>query len=227
MELTLQIKELVLDNEYQKRVNGINMETVEEYAVAIGHGESFPPITVFDTEDGYIVVDGFHRVAAYRISDYDSILCDVKIGTIQEAYDYARFEANRRNGMRLSKSDQTKIVEEVIRDPRFSQTSSRELAELIGVSNSTVSRLRKVLDLTPTTIIGQDGKLYNGPDALSSQLPTTEELDTKLATQRKNRRILTIKTRLNDIAEMRNLLNKRDYSELKKFKELIEILLDS
>ena len=157
MTTSLKIENLTLDLDYQKRLMGVLPDVVDEYSDAMKDGAKFPPVTVFLTGDGYLLVDGFHRVEAAKAIGETSINTVLKTGTTQEAYDYARFTANRTNGMRLNRSDLQAIVLELITDPKYAKKPSTQLAEIANVSHTTIQRARKALDLTPTTIVTKDG----------------------------------------------------------------------
>ena len=154
-------RDVTIDLELQTRQGGLDSNLVQTYIDAISNGEEFPPIVVFRLEDGTLLLaDGFHRIRATEAHSLD-ISAEVHEGTRQDALDYALFEANRKHGKRLSNSDIERIVETAVRDPRFKNMSSRQLAKKIHVGHATVSRTRKKLGITMGAIIGEDGKVYS------------------------------------------------------------------
>ena len=128
---------------FQCRYNGINPDTVQEYVEAIEKGDKFPPIDVYKiSEDSYVLVDGWHRFKAYSVCLLTDIEVNVTEGTEEEAQDYALFKANRKNGQRLTRKDQQKLVEAAVLNPRFVDMPTRQLAIIIGCSHQTIKRTR-------------------------------------------------------------------------------------
>ena len=83
------------------------------YAEAMSAGVKFPPVTVFYDGDSYWLAEGFHRVKAAYAAGFDSVLCDVHQGTIEEAQWYS-FSANRSNGLRRTTQDKQRAVKAAI-----------------------------------------------------------------------------------------------------------------
>ena len=136
---------------FQCRYNGINPETVQEYVEAIERGDRFPGIEAYKVGDSYLLVDGWHRYKAYKICLIPEIEANVTENTEEEAQDYALFKANRKNGQRLTRKDQQKIVEAAVLNPRFIDMPTRKLATIIGCSHQTIKRTRD--KIRPDTII--------------------------------------------------------------------------
>jgi ParB-like chromosome segregation protein Spo0J len=59
---------------------------VERYAQQL---DSLPPVVVFDTQEGLMVADGYHRVAAARRRGLEMIEAEVRLGSRQDALHYA------------------------------------------------------------------------------------------------------------------------------------------
>jgi ParB-like chromosome segregation protein Spo0J len=60
----------VLASPYADPVAHLDAARVQHYVQA---GEAVAPIIVFDTEEGYLLVDGYHRVAAAKLRGADTI----------------------------------------------------------------------------------------------------------------------------------------------------------
>jgi ParB-like chromosome segregation protein Spo0J len=60
--------------------------TVERYADAL---DEMPPVVVFDTPEGRILVDGYHRVQAARSAGRTTIDADLRSGSRAEALRFA------------------------------------------------------------------------------------------------------------------------------------------
>ena len=80
----LPIASIRVDGGTQPRA-ALDFEAIEDYAEAMSAGVKFPPVTVFYDGDSYWLADGFHRVRAAYAAGFDSVLCEVKQGTIEEA----------------------------------------------------------------------------------------------------------------------------------------------
>ena len=48
-------------------------------------GENVPPVVVFATEDGLLLVDGYHRVAAAKLRGAETVTADVRRGSRSDA----------------------------------------------------------------------------------------------------------------------------------------------
>jgi hypothetical protein len=51
--------------------------------------EGLPPVVVFDTEDGLLLTDGYHRVAAAQRRGAETIDAEVRDGSREDALRYA------------------------------------------------------------------------------------------------------------------------------------------
>jgi ParB-like chromosome segregation protein Spo0J len=59
---------------------------VERYAQRL---DALPQVVVFDTEEGLLLADGYHRVAAARRRGLETIEAEVRLGSRQDALRYA------------------------------------------------------------------------------------------------------------------------------------------
>jgi uncharacterized protein (DUF1015 family) len=59
------------------------------WSVVLGILKALPPIVVFDTEDGLLVADGYHRLAAARLRGKDMIEAEIRHGSRHDALRYA------------------------------------------------------------------------------------------------------------------------------------------
>jgi hypothetical protein len=64
----------------------VDRERVERYA---RRQDELPPVVVFETEDGLLPADGYHRVAAARRRGAETVEADVRQGSRQDALRYA------------------------------------------------------------------------------------------------------------------------------------------
>ena len=59
---------------------------VERYARML---QALPPVAVFDTPEGLLLVDGYHRLAAARRCGLESVEAEVRSGSRHDALQYA------------------------------------------------------------------------------------------------------------------------------------------
>ena len=66
---------------------------VERYARML---DDLPPVVVFETSEGLLLVDGYHRVAAARRLGLETVEADVRRGSRHDALRYAAVGAAER-----------------------------------------------------------------------------------------------------------------------------------
>jgi hypothetical protein len=101
------------------------------------------PIVVFPVGDAFYVMDGHHRLAAYDTARWTkTIPAQVYQGDLDAAW-RAALGRNSRDKLPMSKEDKTSAAWRIVKknDPRDSIAS---IANLSGVSTSTVDNMRKV-----------------------------------------------------------------------------------
>jgi len=187
------ISDLVLDDQCQCRADGLNRELVEEYAEALVAAASLPPPKVIAAPEGrFVVWDGFHTIAAHVLADVPTL--DVDLGgpliPLEGALDLARLlatGANATHGFRRSKADQALSVARCLElRPEW---SVREVARHVGVSKSSVQRLRRSVPVGhPAKVTGAEDRARPkepGPGVgelgPSEDLPPLEEAATLAA----------------------------------------------
>lgn len=145
----MKLSEIVIDSRLQMRQDGVILDAVEDYSRALKLGESFPPITVFEVGPEFFLVDGFHRYAAHRKTERETIDVEIIKGSWDEAVYYARYVANRKNGMKVTLADKKNILSETLKDPRYFDTTVREIADLCGLSVGMVQKYKSSLTAPP------------------------------------------------------------------------------
>jgi ParB-like chromosome segregation protein Spo0J len=99
-------------------------------------------ITVLPTKKGYILIEGHHRLQAYRDRDRDQIPVEVFKGTPEAALKFG-VEENQKIKLKMDRSDRVQRAWEfVYTELSFSKA---EIAASTGVDPSTVARMRKKL----------------------------------------------------------------------------------
>jgi transposase len=141
---TLNLLNIRIDGGTQAR-DQLNQETVAEYAEKMRDGEVFPPVTVFFDGSDYWLADGFHRYFATKANAKTSIDADVENGTQHDARKYS-WKANSKRGLPLNPNDYRKIIIAMFNDEEAKTWSNRQIAEWVGVSHSTVNRVKASLE---------------------------------------------------------------------------------
>lgn len=140
---TLFIKDLKLDQGFQAR-SRINLQVVKDYENSICAGAMMPPIKVVKTANEFILVDGFHRLLAYRNLGRDRIEAKVIAGDHATALRHA-VSANQTHGLQRSRDDKVRAVVMALNDFELSCESDRALGKLCGVSHTFVASVRDQL----------------------------------------------------------------------------------
>jgi hypothetical protein len=138
---------------------GINAETVKDY---MENFDSLPPITVFhitDDSEQFVLVDGFHRVAAAELLGLEEIEAEVKEGSYRDALIYA-CGANASHGLRRTREDKENTVLVILQDEELKMYSDNMIAKIARVSQPFVSSLRRTVGGEGVRI-GVNGKVYH------------------------------------------------------------------
>lgn len=136
------ITDLVRDPDYQVR-GRLDDATISRYANALAEGCNMPPIRVADVEGSLIVVDGWHRLAAYdRLGTWtvDAIITEATAGEAG----WMAAVANLTHGLPLSNAEIRRAFQALIKARqhiakptqgammRGTLLSYRDLAQLLG-----------------------------------------------------------------------------------------------
>ncbi|HZG46895.1 MAG TPA: ParB N-terminal domain-containing protein [Allosphingosinicella sp.] len=104
-EQLLPLEAIRTNQTLQLRSEGLKRRLVREYADKMLRGEEFPPVEVAKIGRSYMLLDGFHRVAAAQLAGITtSLLARVATMTEVEAELYA-FGVNTSHGERLRNAD--------------------------------------------------------------------------------------------------------------------------
>jgi hypothetical protein len=131
------------DGDTQQR-SIIDAEIVKSYAELMGSGIQFPPVTVWYDGTSYWLSDGFHRAAAARLLNRNSISAVVHRGSVNDAR-WDSYHANSSHGVRRTNSDLKAIVLRAINHPNARQLSNLEIAKHLNIAEATLRRWRKRL----------------------------------------------------------------------------------
>ncbi len=184
MQLSIDPKKIRTDLNTQIRVDW-NEEAVKEYAEAMEAGIVFPALLVFydETNDLYILADGFHRLAAHMsFRPEEPILIEKRLGTVEEAR-WASICANQGHGIRRTRADKRNAVKEAFLHSEGEMKSNRQIADDVGVHHVTVGTIRKELESTGEIHQsdfrkGQDGRTINTAN-IGTASPLQERVEEK------------------------------------------------
>jgi hypothetical protein len=91
----LSVAELLADPRIGGAVH-LDGDRVDRYAAIL---DQLPPIVAFRTEDGLILADGYHRVAAARKAGVDIIPAEVRDGSRREVLQFAVSKGAEQHGL--------------------------------------------------------------------------------------------------------------------------------
>ena len=140
------LDDLVLLDELQVRVR-LDPHTVQTYSDIFRNVPqdkcTCPAIVVYKHQGALVVSDGHHRVAAAKLAKRTTLKAYVRQGSLDEAW-LSAMQTNIRHGMPYTREDKQKIITWFLDNPRYSDRSSRQIAELCGnlVPHTTVQNIR-------------------------------------------------------------------------------------
>ena len=117
--------------------------TIDDYREKLQEGVTFPPLVVFYDGETYWLADGFHRLAAAQAASLETFACEVREGGLRDAILHA-VGANAAHGLRRKNSDKRRAVMTLLQDPEWRAWSDHKIAQICGVSQPFVSKLRPV-----------------------------------------------------------------------------------
>lgn len=181
--IQIEISKINAKQDYMMR-DSLDKDLVQLYSDNWESIEKSAPITVFDTPDGLILADGFHRLAAARLLDKKNISADVRKGLAEDAYAYACI-ANLKHGKPLTRDERRNAISEFVK-ARVKWSDPR-IAEEVGVSGETIRRIRKKLEFDGVikpqeTRIGKDERVIDITD-----IGTTTNVEVETEEQKKDR----------------------------------------
>ena len=131
------------DGGAQMRVE-MKPDVVREYADEMAAGALFPAVVVYYDGTDYWLGDGFHRVAAARKLERETIEAEVLDGGERDAILHG-IGSNASHGLRRTQADKRRAVERLLRDEEWSKWSNRKIAEAARVDHKTVANVRRDL----------------------------------------------------------------------------------
>lgn len=154
----LEINKIIADRSLNVR-QALDDELVAIYQEVY---DSLPPVSVFDTESGLILADGFHRLAAARRLKRKTVKAEVRKGSYRDAVEYAAL-ANLKQGKNLNRTERRTVIEVMLK--LHPERADNWIAEDVGASDHTVRAIREELETASQIakldkVWGRDGKVY-------------------------------------------------------------------
>lgn len=170
----LYLTELRLDGGTQQREK-TDLNHVRNLEDALEENAELDPIEVIqDEEENYWVVDGFHRVLAYKRQERDCIPCYLSKGTQRDAILKSVSANSDQKTLPRTRADKQKAVKTLLEDKEWSQWSDRELAKIAKVSHTMVAAVRKSMATLP---LSEERKFVNKHGTVSSRKVSNEFKD--------------------------------------------------
>lgn len=166
---------IVADERVQPRVGGLDGDHVR---ALMESAEYWPPLTAVQYSGRYILVDGFHRLAAAQNLGWDAVPIDVVDIPADHDLQALAFQLNARHGRPLSLADRRAFAARLL--GQHPEWADREIARRSGLSGVTVAKVRQGLAqggqiAEPGIRVGARGYTFTAP-----QIDTTPtEADTR------------------------------------------------
>jgi hypothetical protein len=154
----LKISDIRIDGGTQIRKQ-LNQDKVNEYAEQMEEGVVFPPITVFFDGSSNWLGSGHHRLFAEKQRGSETIKVVLINGTVDEATWFAL--GDNKHGLNMTAEDYRRSVNITLDHPKWSTYSNAQIAAHVGVSASTVARIKKERNIQPATKVTYTDKHGN------------------------------------------------------------------
>jgi hypothetical protein len=154
----LKVSDIRIDGSTQIRKQ-LNQDKVNEYAEQMEEGVVFPPITVFFDGSSYWLASGYHRLFAEKQRGTETLKVTLINGTVDEATWFAL--GDNKHGLNMTAEDYRRSVNITLDHPKWSTYSNAQIAAHVGVSASTVARIKKERNIKPAAKVTYTDKHGN------------------------------------------------------------------
>lgn len=120
----LSLAQLCRSKDFQIRAK-LCRQTANRYASTIKAGGDMPPLQVALVDGVHILVDGFHRAAAYEALGYEDVDVEVTPATRDEAL-WMAAQANTRHGLPLTSKEHREVFRRYIRTKQHMKGKRRK-----------------------------------------------------------------------------------------------------
>jgi hypothetical protein len=139
--INIQIHQVTVDPSLQPRVKGLDADHVRTLQEA---PEGWPPLLVVQRGNQYLLVDGFHRLAAAQNLRIGTMPVKVIPTPADGDLHALAFSSNASHGKPLSLADRRAFAERILRgEPHL---ADREIGRRCGLSSNTVGVVRERLE---------------------------------------------------------------------------------
>ena len=163
------LERVIADPALQPRVDGIDPDHVRTLeAVA----DAWPPLRVVPQGDGFLLIDGFHRLAAAQNLGLAELPVEVLERPEDRDLTSLAFAFNVAHGRPLTLADRRAFAARLLR--QHPDWSDREIGRRAGLVQPTVAKVRQDLERDSAipqsdTRRGRDGRVYPASPASSSR----------------------------------------------------------
>lgn len=136
---------VLVSPEWQPRA-ALDTEHIRDLHEAISAGRSVPALDVVEVDDGYALVDGYHRHAAMLAAGTRT--CEVRVLAKgdRETARWWSYAANRGHGLKRTNADKRRSLRDALSHPFAGDMSNADLAEHCGVGLTLIAEVRKEME---------------------------------------------------------------------------------
>lgn len=180
MIITLLLKDITVDSSLQPRVAGLDTSHIRSLEET---PEAWPPVTVVQQGNKYLLLDGFHRLAAAQNLELETLAAEVAEAQADTDLATLAFQLNLKHGRPLSLQDRRAFASHILYTRP--ELSDRAIGEMAALSGNTVTAIRRELESRaqierPAERVGRGGYVYTEPERQPGELPA-RGLGTSLA----------------------------------------------
>jgi ParB-like chromosome segregation protein Spo0J len=156
----VRLTKIAVDPDLQPRVGGIDLRHVRDLEAGAEH---WPPVSVVERGEHFVLVDGFHRLRAAKNLKLQTLHVTVLNVAGDEDLHALAFSINAKHGRPLSLKDRRAFgIRQLCSHTNW---SDREIGRRSGLAQPTITKLRKELEsrkLMPVinNRVGSDGRSY-------------------------------------------------------------------
>ena len=159
----------------------IDDNVVDSYSKLISDGVEFPPIKVYKDEktQKFIKISGFHTYHAVLKVNRETIEVEVtdKVSDLDRLAE--GMESNSKHGIPLSTKERRKNLERILSFPESWEWSNPIIAKIVGVSDRTVSNVKKSLPSPKISEMDTIKCIRNGKEMVQKKRATQSLPDGK------------------------------------------------
>ena len=120
----------------------LDPSTLDNYCKLMEDGVEFPPIEIINDGKNCWLWDGFHRVKCYQILGRKTTHANIMVGNKREAI-WLSFSANRDHGLPRPPGAVKFILQQILKDDKWSKKTNSEIARHIGCSREYVRQIKE------------------------------------------------------------------------------------